>query len=143
MREMGISAVYPGPNLSKQGLKQCVYPYLLKGLTVTRADQVWGIDLTYIRLVKGWMYLVAILDWYSRYVVAWRLDQTLEIPFVLEAVREAFARQQPEILNSDQGSHFISPQYTSLLVEAGVSISMDGRGRALEAMFLPSGSGAA
>lgn len=132
MREMGIAGICPGPNLSKRNQAQYVYPYLLKGRSVTQPNQVWGIDITYIRLLRGWMYLVALLDWYSRYVVLWRLDQSLEITFVLEAVKAAFDEARPEILNSDQGSHFTSRQYTSLLLEADVAISMDGRGRALD-----------
>ena len=135
MRQMGLTAIYPGANLSKRNQRQYVYPYLLSGLAITRADQVWGIDITYIRLVRGWMYLVALLDWYSRYVVSWRLADNLEIGFVLEAVQDGFRHSSPGILNSDQGSHFTSPHYTSLLKEAGVQISMDGKGRATDNIF--------
>ncbi|MBI3948419.1 MAG: IS3 family transposase [Armatimonadetes bacterium] len=110
MREMGIAGVCPGPNLSKRRLEHRVYPYLLRGLTVTAPNEVWGVDITYIRMVAGWMYLVAILDWYSRYVVAWEMDQTLEMPFELDAVGRALSGAKPRILNSDQGSHFTSPQ---------------------------------
>jgi putative transposase len=101
-------------------------------LKIVRPNQVWGIDITYIRLQAGWMYLVAMLDWFSRYVLSWELDQTLEMPFVLSAVHRALGRARPEIWNSDQGSHFTSPQYTDLLHAAQVQISMDGRGRALD-----------
>lgn len=108
----------------------------MRGLVITAPNQVWGIDLTYIRLRQGWMYLVAVLDWHSRYVVTWELDQTLELPFVLEAVRRALSLAKPQILNSDQGSHFTSPQYIELLKEAEVQISMDGKGRALDNIFV-------
>jgi putative transposase len=100
------------------------------------ANDVWGIDITCIRLAHGWLYLVAVLDWYSRYVVSWELEQTLRMEFVLSAVRQALERGRPRIWNSDQGSHFTSPQYTSLLLAADVRISMDGRGRALDNIFV-------
>lgn len=135
MREMGLAAIYPGPNLSKRNLQHRIYPYLLRGLAITRPNQVFGIDITYIRLRQGWMYLVAVLDWYSRFVVAWQLDQSLEIDFVLDTVRRALAVHTPDIFNSDQGSHFTSTQYTDLLKAANVRISMDGRGRALDNIF--------
>jgi putative transposase len=135
MREMGLQAIYPGPNLSKRDLQHRVYPYLLKGLALTRPYEVFGTDITYIRLKGGWLYLVAIIDWYSRYVVSWELSDTLEEEFVLKAVRRALALGQPDILNSDQGSHFTSPQYTELVLGAGVKVSMDGRGRALDNVF--------
>ncbi len=112
-----------------------IYPYLLRHVTASYPNHVWGIDITYIRLRGGWLYLVAVLDWYSRYVVSWELDQTLEMPFVLAAVQRALSQAQPLIWNSDQGSHFTSPQYTQLLLDAGVQISMDGRGRALDNIF--------
>ncbi len=132
MQEMGLEGIGPGPNLSKRNAAHRIYPYLLRHLTIDHANQVWGIDITYVRLLKGWLYLVAILDWYSRYVVSWELDQSLEMPFVLSAVQRALAQAKPEIWNSDQGSHFTSPQYTELLTAANVQISMDGRGRALD-----------
>lgn len=135
MREMGIAGVSPGPNLSKRNPEHKIYPYLLRGLRIERPNQVWGIDITYIRLLGGWMYLVAILDWFSRYVVSWELDQTLEIPFVLRSVDRALEQARPEICNSDQGSQFTSPQYTERLQVANVRISMDGRGRALDNIF--------
>jgi putative transposase len=135
MREMGLSGISPGPNLSKRNAEHKVYPYLLRHVTASYPNHVWGIDITYIRLRTGWLYLVAVLDWYSRYVVSWELDQTLEMPFVLAAVQRALAQAQPLIWNSDQGSHFTSPQYTQLLLAAGVQISMDGRGRALDNIF--------
>ena len=135
MREMGIAGICPGPNLSKRNAQHKIYPYLLRHITAGYANHVWGIDVTYIRLRGGWLYLVAVLDWYSRYVMSWELDQTLEIPFVLAAVQRALAQARPVIWNSDQGSHFTSPQYTQLLLDAGVQISMDGRGRALDNIF--------
>lgn len=135
MREMGIEGIAPGPNTSARRLEHRRYPYLLRGLPIAPPDHVWGVDITYIRLRAGWMYLVAVLDWYSRYVVAWALDQTLELGFVLEAMGAALSRATPEICNSDQGSHFTSPQYLGLLTGAAVRISMDGRGRALDNVF--------
>lgn len=135
MREMGIEAIFPGPNLSRRKQKEQVYPYLLRGLSIDHPNHVWGIDITYIRMQKGWMYLVAILDWYSRYVVSWELDLTLEMPFVLTAVQRALTQAVPLIWNSDQGSHFTSPQYCELLLGAKVQISMDGKGRALDNIF--------
>jgi len=135
MREMGIEGIAPGPNTSARRLEHRRYPYLLRGLPIARPDHVWGVDITYIRLRAGWMYLVAVLDWYSRYVVAWALDQTRELGFVLEAMGAALSRATPEICNSDQGSHFTSPQYLGLLTGAAVRISMDGRGRALDNVF--------
>ena len=135
MREMGIEGIAPGPNTSARRLEHRRYPYLLRGLPIARPDHVWGVDITYIRLRAGWMYLVAVLDWYSRYVVAWALDQTRELGFVPEAMGAALSRATPEICNSDQGSHFTSPQYLGLLTGAAVRISMDGRGRALDNVF--------
>jgi putative transposase len=135
MREMGIAGIHPGPNLSKRTIAHAIYPYLLRHVTASGPNHIWGIDITYIRLRAGWMYLVAVLDWFSRYVVSWALSDTLELPFVLEAVQQALARATPVIWNSDQGSHFTSPQYTQLLLVAGVQISMDGRGRALDNIF--------
>lgn len=132
MHEMGISAVYPGPNLSRRDHQQRVYPYLLRHLAITAANQVWAIDITYVRLRHGWMYLVAIIDWYSRYIISWALQDTLEIGFVLETVDHALGLAHPQICNSDQGSHFTSPLYTQRLTAAGVQVSMDGRGRALD-----------
>jgi putative transposase len=135
MRDMGLEAIYPKPNLSAPNPENRIYPYLLRGLEIARPDHVWGIDITYIRLERGWMYLVAILDWYSRYIVSWELDQTLEIGFVLSCVDSALAKASPEILNSDQGSHFTSQQYTTRLINKDIAVSMDGRGRAFDNIF--------
>ena len=136
MREMGIQAIYPGPNLSRRNHKQSIYPYLLNNITASYPNHVWGIDITYIRLRHGWMYLVAIIDLYSRYIISWELSQTLEIDFVLTAVKRALSQGKPFILNSDQGSHFTSPQYIELLKEANVQISMDGKNRAIDNIFI-------
>ncbi len=132
MSEMEIKAIHPGPNLSRRNLQHRIYPYLLRDVRVERPDHVWGIDITYIRLFEGWMYLVAVIDWYSRFVVSWEMDQTLEMGFVLEAVNRAFKTGAPAIFNSDQGSHFTSPKYIQLLKDSGVKISMDGKGRAID-----------
>ncbi len=135
MREMEIAGISPGPNLSKPRLEHKTYPYLLRGLEISHPNQVWGIDITYIRLLGGWMYLVAILDWFSRYVVSWEMDQTLAISFVLRVVDRALLQAKPVIWNSDQGSHFTSPLYIKRLLAAGVQISMDGKGRAIDNIF--------
>ena len=132
MRQMGIAGIAPGPNLSKGNHEHKVYPYLLRNLVISRPNQVWGIDITYIRLQNGWMYLVAVLDWFSRYVVSWELDQNMEVAFVLQAVERALDQAKPEIWNSDQGSQFTSPQYTQRMLAADVKVSMDGKGRALD-----------
>lgn len=135
MREMGLAGICPGPNLSQRRQDHTVFPYLLRNLTAAYPDHVWGIDITYVRLRTGWLYLVAVLDWYSRYVVSWELDHTLEVPFVLDAVDRALARATPTIWNSDQGGQFTSPQYIQRLEQAQVQISMDGKGRALDNIF--------
>lgn len=135
MREMGIVGICPGPNLSKRRMEHWICPYLLGNITASYPNHVWGIDITYIRLRGGWMYLVAILDWFSRYVVGWELDQRLEMPFVLDAVERALAKAKPVIWNSDQGSHFTSPQYIQRLLDADIQISMDGKGRAIDNVF--------
>jgi putative transposase len=135
MREMGLAGVCPGPNLSRPAPGHQIYPYLLRQVTASYPNHVWGIDITYIKMRLGWMYLVAVLDWFSRYVVSWELEQTLELPFVLTAVERALAQAKPAIWNSDQGSHFTSPQYLDRLRAAQVQISMDGRGRALDNIF--------
>ncbi|CAA9337067.1 MAG: Mobile element protein [uncultured Chloroflexia bacterium] len=136
MQEMGIAAIHPRPNLSRRHAEHQVYPYLLRHTTSQYTNHIWGIDITYIRLRGGWMYLVAILDWYSRYIVAWELDDSLELPFVLAAVDRALEQARPVIWNSDQGSHFTSPHYTMRLQAANVQISMDGKGRALDNIFV-------
>ncbi len=136
MREMGIVGISPGPHLSRRDSEHRIYPYLLRDITNAYPNHVWGIDVTYIRMRAGWLYLVAVLDWFSRYVISWELDQTLALPFVLAAVERALVRTTPTIWNSDQGSHFTSPQYLQLLTAAGVQISMDGKGRARDNIFV-------
>ena len=135
MREMGLAALYPGPNLSKRAQQAAIFPYLLKHVTASAPNHIWGIDITYIRLRGAWMYLVAILDWYSRYIVSWELDQTMHISFVMEAMQRALEGARPQICNSDQGSQFTSPPYTDLLKSHEVRISMDSKGRALDNIF--------
>src|SRR5437763_1194133 len=135
MQEMGLTGRAPGPHTSRQHPTHPVYPYLLRQVTAAHPDHIWGIDITYVRLQAGWLYLVAILDWYTRYVVAWELDQSLEVGFVLAAVDQALAMGCPTIWNSDQGSHFTSPQYLQRLQGRGIQISMDGKGRALDNIF--------
>ncbi len=136
MQEMGIQALYPKPNLSKSNPAHSKYPYLLKGVVAGYSNHIWGTDITYIRMHQGFMYLVAYLDWFSRYVLSWRLSTTLELPFVLEAAEEALEIYgAPYIQNSDQGSHFTSEQHTSLFLAEDTKISMDGRGRAMDNIF--------
>jgi putative transposase len=135
MREMGITAIYPKPNTSNPAPENKIYPYLLRGVRSAYPNHIWGIDITYIRLQKSWMYLVAILDWYSRYVVSWELSETLEIAFVLTCVDRALKEATPTIFNSDQGSHFTSPQCVQRVLASGASVSMDGRGRAMDNIF--------
>lgn len=136
MKEMGIQAIYPRQNTSKPNPGHQIFPYLLNDVDITRPDQVWSIDITYIPIRTDWLYLVAIIDWFSRYVLSWRVSDSLEIDFVLEACCEALRLRHPEIMNSDQGSHFTSPQYTSLFLDAGSRISMDHRGRAYDNIFV-------
>lgn len=135
LREMGRIALAPGPHLSKPHPEHPIYPYLLRNLPVGQVNPVWGIDITYVRLQSDWMYLVTILDWFSRDVVRWELDQSLELPFVLHAVERALACAIPQVMNSDQGSPFPSPQYIERLVQKQIVISRDGRGRALDNIF--------
>jgi putative transposase len=136
MRRMGIVAVGPKPRTSRPGGGHVIYPYLLRNVEIVRPDQVWSSDITYIPLRHGFLYLVAVMDWFSRYVLSWRLSNTLEGRFCLEALEEALSISRPEIFNSDQGSQFTATAFTSRLKEAGVAISMDGRGRALDNVFI-------
>jgi putative transposase len=135
MRIMGLEAIYPKRNLSKPFWKHKKYPYLLRGLKIIRPNQVWGIDITYIRLIKGFVYLVAIIDWFSRYVMSWSISVTLDVSFCLEALEEALLKGKPDIMNSDQGVQFTCDDFTNRLTGAGIQISMDGRGRALDNVF--------
>jgi putative transposase len=136
MRLMGIEAIYPKPRGSRKDNSHKVYPYLLGDVTVCRVNQVWSTDITYIPLSKGFVYLVAILDWFSRYVLAWEVSNTLDVSFCLSALERALDVACPEIFNSDQGSQFTSHDFTSRLEKAGVSISMDGRGRVFDNIFI-------
>ena len=136
MREMGIQAIYPRQNTSKPEPGHKVYPYLLKGLEIDHPDHVWSIDITYVPIKTDWLYLAAIIDWFSRYVLHWETSDSMEIDFVLHTCRMALSRSVPEIMNSDQGSHFTSPQYTELFLDAGARISMDHRGRAYDNIFI-------
>lgn len=132
MQLMGLEAVYPKPNLSKRLHAKYCRPYLLRGLTIDRPNQVWGIDITYIRMGKGFMYLFNIIDWYSRKVIDYELSSTLEKGFVLTCLRRAFRRCKPEIMNSNQGSRFTNSAYLELLEKENVKVSMDGKGRATD-----------
>lgn len=136
MQQMGIQAVYPRENTSKPNPANKIYPYLLKNVQASYPNHVWSIDITYIPIQKSWLYLTAIIDWYSRYVLSWAIADTLEISFVLEACKSALKESKPYIMNSDQGSHFTSPKYVNLFLEAGVRISMDHRGRAYDNIFI-------
>lgn len=137
MRLMGLQAIYPKARrkLSQPNGQHRKYPYLLTGITAARPNHIWGTDITYVRLESGFAYLVALLDWYSRYVIAWQLSETLEINFCLDNLQGALTNRQPMIHNSDQGSHFTSPQYTDLLAARDIQISMDGRGRCMDNIF--------
>ena len=136
MRLMGLETIYPKPRTSVAAPGHKVYPYLLRNLAITRPNQVWSADITYIPMLRGFMYLVAIIDWYSRYVVTWRLSNTLDSLFCLDALDQALAQARPEIFNTDQGAQFTALEFTSRLEAAEVRISMDGRGRALDNVFV-------
>jgi putative transposase len=136
MEVMGIEAVYPKPKLSQPGEGHKIYPYLLKGVEVTRVNQVWSTDITYIRMADGFVYLVAVMDWFSRFVLSWSLSLTMELDFCLEALKRALRRGRPEIFNSDQGSQFTSQKFTGELETRGIAISMDGRGRCFDNIFM-------
>ena len=137
MRVLGLAGMAPGPNTSQPHPEHKVYPYLLRGVAVTRPSQVWSTDITYIRLEHGFAYLVAIIDWYARKVLAWRLSNTLEAGFCVDCLDEALrAHARPEIFNSDQGVQFTSEAFTGVLLREGIAISMDGRGRALDNIFV-------
>lgn len=136
MRVMGIEAIYPKRRTTWPAAGHQIYPYLLRNVAVTRPDQVWSSDITYVPLRHGFLYLVAVMDWYSRYVLSWRLSNTLTGVFCIEALDEALGHATPEIFNSDQGSQFTATAFTSRLATAGVAISMDGRGRAIDNVFI-------
>lgn len=136
MRQMGIAAIYPKPRTSQPSQGHKLYPYLLRNLEITHVNQVWSTDITYIPMATGFMYLVAVMDWYSRYVLAWQLSNTLDGTFCLEALEEALEWGRPAIFNTDQGRQFTAHAFTSCLEDAGIRISMDGRGRALDNVFI-------
>jgi putative transposase len=136
MRIMGLETIYPKPRLSQSGEPSVRYPYLLRGVMIDRVDQVWSCDITYIRLARGFVYLMAIIDWFSRYVLAWELSTTMDTSFCLEALDRALQVARPEIFNTDQGVQFTSKDFTGCLQQAGTRISWDGRGRALDNIFV-------
>jgi putative transposase len=137
MRLIGLVAVYQRPNTSKPAVAHKVYPYLLAGLSIDRVNQVWCSDITYIPMAKGFLYLVAIMDWHSRAVLAWRLSNTLGADFCVEALEDALARyDKPEVFNTDQGCQFTGTEFTSVLEDCGITISMDGKGRCMDNIFI-------
>lgn len=137
MREMGLTALYPKQNLSKRNQAHKVYPYLLRGLVIDRPNQAWAADVTYIPMAKGFLYLVAIIDWYSRKVLAWELSNSMDVRFCVEALETALGKYgKPEIFNTDQGSQFTSEAFTSVLKENDIRISMDGKGRWVDNVFV-------
>ncbi len=136
MRVMGLEAIYPKPRTTRVAAGHKIYPYLLRNLAITHSDQVWSTDITYIPLQRGYLYLTAVIDWFSRYVLSWRLSPSLEGAFCREALAGALQISQPKIFNTDQGSQFTSKVFTSQLEDRGIQISMDGRGRALDNAFV-------
>ena len=136
MTLMGLEALHPKPRTTATAPGAKAYPYLLRDRKLTRVDEVWSSDITYVPMRRGFMYLTAVIDWYSRYVLSWRLSNTLDGGFCLEALDEALARGKPEIFNTDQGSQFTAREYTGRLEEAGIAVSRDGRGRALDNVFV-------
>ncbi len=136
MRLMGIEALYPKPNTSKPNKEHKVYPYLLKNLKIDRPNQAWAVDITYLPMKKGFQYLVAIIDLYSRYIISWRLSNSLDKDFCIEALKEALTTAKPEIFNSDQGCQFTSTEFTDVLKKHSIQISMDGKGRCIDNIFI-------
>lgn len=136
MRLMGLEAIHPKRNLSKPSKEHKIYPYLLKGASIEKPNQVWGADITYIRLADGFIYLVVMMDWFSRYVLAWELSNTMDKTFCLEALQKALMISKPEIFNTDQGSQFTSLEFTSSLESSGIAVSMDDRGRVFDNIFV-------
>lgn len=132
MQEMGIQAIYPKPNLSKAAREHKKYPYLLKGLTIDHPNQVWSTDITYIRMKHGFVYLTAVIDWFSRYVLSFRVSTTLDQEFCVQALKDALSVAVPEIFNTDQGAQFTSAEFTGCLKDHNIDISMDGKGRAID-----------
>jgi putative transposase len=137
MKRMGVEAIYRKPNTSKPAPNHKIYPYLLRGMTIERPNQVWAMDITYIPMARGFVYLAAVVDWYSRRILSWRVSITMEAAFCIEAVEEALARHgKPEIFNTDQGSQFTSQAFTAVLTEAKIAISMDGKGSWRDNVFV-------
>lgn len=136
MRSMNLLAIYPKPRLSQKHPEHRIYPYLLKGLEIVRANQVWAADITYIQLSRGFCYLVAVMDWFSRYVLSWRVSNTLDTSFCGECLDEALSYGRPDIFNNDQGPQFTSTEFTQKLLDANIRISMDGRGRVFDNIFI-------
>ena len=137
MQKLGLAGMAPGPNSSKPHPQHKLYPYLLRGVDVVAPNQVWSTDITYIRLLHGFVYLVAIIDWYSRKVLAWRLSNTMDASFCVDCLEEAIKNYgSPKVFNTDQGSQFTSDSFTGMLIQNGITISMDGRGRALDNIFV-------
>lgn len=136
MRSMNLLAIYPKPRLSAKHPEHRIYPYLLKGLEIVQANQVWATDITYIQLKRGFCYLVAVMDWFSRYVLSWRVSNTLDVSFCVECLEEALTYGRPDIFNNDQGSQFTSIEFTQKLLDARIRISMDGRGRVFDNIFI-------
>jgi len=138
MRQMGLEAVYPHKkrSFSIPNKQHKIYPYLLRNVQIEQADQVWSTDITYIRMYHGWVYLTAIMDWFSRYVLSWEVSVTLESDFCIEALKQALSFGKPQVFNTDQGSQFTSIEFTKILLDAGVQISMDGKGRAFDNIFV-------
>ena len=136
MRLMGLEAIYRRPNTSKSTPEHRVFPYLLKGVEINRVNQVWSSDITYIPMAQGFLYLVAIMDWHSRYVLAWRLSNTMDVNFCVETLKDALREGDPEIFNTDQGSQFTSEAFTGILLDQGIQVSMDGKGRYLDNIFV-------
>lgn len=136
MRLMRIEAIYPKPKLTKRNAEHKVYPYLLRGVNIEKNDHVWSTDITYIRIGNGFVYLTAVIDWYSRYVLSWRLSNSLENTFCVEVLEEALSISKPEIFNTDQGSQYTAANFLKILTDSNVKISMDSKGRALDNIFV-------
>lgn len=136
MRLMGIEAIYPKPNLSRRRQDHKVYPYLLRGVEIVSPDQVWSTDITYVRVGQGFVYLTAVIDWYSRYVLSWQMSNSLDASFCVEALSEALDRSEPEIFNTDQGCQYTSKDFLKPLIDRNIRISMDSKGRALDNIFI-------
>lgn len=138
LRKMGLEAIYPHPkrNVSQSDQEHKIYPYLLRDVTITRPNQVWSTDITYIRMYHGWVYLTAVIDWFSRYVLSWEVSITMEADFCVSALEKSLNQGLPEIFNTDQGSQFTSTEFTGVLTKKGIRISMDGRGRVFDNIFV-------